>query len=42
MIYISYTLKNCHFVKNHIVGKLFTNGPGDMGSIPGCVILKTL
>ena len=25
-----------------IVGRVFTNGPGDMGSIPGRVIPKTL
>ena len=25
-----------------LVGRVFTNGPGDMGSIPGCVIQKTL
>ena len=24
------------------VGRVFTNGPGDLGSIPGCVIPKTL
>ena len=25
-----------------LVGRVFTNGPGDLGSIPGGVILKTL
>ena len=25
-----------------LVGRVFTNGPGDLGSIPGRVILKTL
>ena len=25
-----------------LVGRVFPNGPGDMGSIPGCVIPKTL
>ena len=25
-----------------LVGRVFTNGPGDLGSIPGCVIPKTL
>ena len=25
-----------------LVGKEFANGPGDLGSIPGCIILKTL
>ena len=25
-----------------LVGKVFANGPGDLGSIPGCVIPKTL
>ena len=25
-----------------LVGRVFTNGPGDIGSIPGCVIPKTL
>ena len=24
------------------VGRVFANGPGDLGSIPGCVIPKTL
>ena len=24
------------------MGRVFTNGPGDLGSIPGCVIPKTL
>ena len=24
-----------------VVGKVFANGPGDQGSIPGCVIRKT-
>ena len=26
---------------NDLVGRVFTNGPGDWGSIPGHVILKT-
>ena len=26
----------------HIVGRAFVNGPGDLGSIPGHVIPKTL
>ena len=25
-----------------LVGRVFANGPGDMGSIPGCIIPKTL
>ena len=25
-----------------LVGRVFANGPGDLGSIPGRVILKTL
>ena len=25
-----------------LVGRVFTNGLGDLGSIPGCVIPKTL
>ena len=25
-----------------LVGKVFSNGPGELGSIPGCVIPKTL
>ena len=25
-----------------LVGSVFTNGPGDLGSVPGCVISKTL
>ena len=25
-----------------LVGRVFTNYPGDLGSIPGCVIPKTL
>ena len=25
-----------------LVGRLFANGPGDLGSIPGCVLPKTL
>ena len=25
-----------------LVGRVFTYGPGDLGSIPGCVIPKTL
>ena len=24
-----------------LVGRVFANGPGDLGSIPGCVIPKT-
>ena len=24
-----------------LVGRVFTNGPGDLGSIPGCFIPKT-
>ena len=34
-----------YFVKHIIlgqVGRVFANGPGDLGSIPGHVILKTL
>ena len=27
---------------NGLVGRVFTNGPGDLGSIPGQVIPKTL
>ena len=27
---------------NRLVGRLFANGPGDLGSIPGRVIPKTL
>ena len=26
----------------HLVGRVFVNGPGDMGSMPGHVIPKTL
>ena len=26
----------------HPIGKVFTNGPGDQGSIPGHIIPKTL
>ena len=25
-----------------LVGRVFVNGPGDLGSIPGCIIPKTL
>ena len=25
-----------------LVGRVFANGPGDLGSIPGCIIPKTL
>ena len=25
-----------------LVGRVFANGPGDLGSVPGCVIPKTL
>ena len=25
-----------------LVGRVFTDGPGDLGSIPGCIIPKTL
>ena len=25
-----------------LVGRVFSNGPGDLGSIPGCIIPKTL
>ena len=25
-----------------LVGRVFINGPGDLGSIPGCIIPKTL
>ena len=24
------------------VGRVFANGPGDLGSVPGCIIPKTL
>ena len=34
-IYINYWLIG-------LVGRVFTNDPGDLGSIPGCVIPKTL
>ena len=35
-IYISYNRLIC------LVGRVFSNGPGDLGSIPGRVIPKTL
>ena len=34
--------KNLHIVSLYLVGRVFANGPGDLGSIPGRVILKTL
>ena len=42
------TVRNLGFiivVNNHLiglVGRVFANGPGDLGSIPGCIIPKTL
>ena len=39
-------LKNIHYMKYNqligLVGRVFTNVPEDLGSIPGRVILKTL
>ena len=32
----------CVFVYIGLVGRVFANGPGDLGSIPGSVIPKTL
>ena len=31
-----------HYQLIGLVGRVFTNGLGDLGSIPGCVIPKTL
>ena len=31
-----------YYVFIYLVGRVFTNGPGDLGSIPGRVIPKTL
>ena len=28
--------------KNRLIGRVFANGPGDLGSIPGCIIPKIL
>ena len=25
-----------------LIGRVFANGPGDLGSVPGCIIPKTL
>ena len=33
---------NAHHITGFLVGRVFTNGPGDLSSIPGCVIPKTL
>ena len=46
-IYIMYTfyIYVCVYVCNvliSLVGRVFANGPGDLSSIPGCVIPKTL
>ena len=32
----------CVCIYIHLVGRVFANGPGDLGSIPGHVIPKTL
>ena len=32
--------RDCLFIS--LMSRVFTNGPGDLSSIPGCVILKTL
>ena len=31
-----------HPDKSGLIGRVFVNGPGDLGSIPGCIIPKTL
>ena len=36
------TLCICHYLVFRKVDRVFANGPGDMGSIPGRVIPKTL
>ena len=36
-----YLISLFHFFKSGLVGRVFANGPGDLGSIPGCVIPKT-
>ena len=35
-------LKSCIYIYIGLVGRVFANGPGDLGSIPGRVIPKTL
>ena len=43
--YANYTLFDKGSMNNytiHLVGRVFANGPGDLGSIPGRVIPKTL
>ena len=35
-------IKQYNFIKIGLVGRVFANGPGDWGSIPGQVIPKTL
>ena len=40
----TYTHTHTH-IYNRLIGqacRVFTHGPGDLGSIPGCVIPKTL
>ena len=38
----SYGFKYSNLIQIGLVGRLFANGPGDLGSIPGHVIPKTL
>ena len=35
-------LEKCAYRLIGLVGRVFANGPGDLGSIPGCLIPKTL
>ena len=35
-------VNNLHNQLIGLVGRVFTNGPGDQGSVPGCVLPKTL
>ena len=41
-IIISQIIKGNYYYNNRLMGRVFANDPGDLGSIPGHVIPKTL
>ena len=41
-MYCVFIVKYKHILSTDLVGRVFANGPGDLGSIPGCIIPKTL
>ena len=40
-VFLSNT-NNLQYLNSNNLGRVFANGPGDLGLIPGCVIPKTL